>query len=899
MSNLFSAKDHDLSLPDWGPYSKQYIGMSHIADRERGLRFDVSLFPALYRRRIDVPNVCWESGFHPWECAPNFEYVSYRHELVWKDQLYADVAYGQIDGLSGRLVRCEFVNDMDLPYSVALHTMASMQFPTTSGHASHPVWFELPELPAGATLIHPLDYQSLDFVVPTEHDCLTWDGGWRGEVRGDGFLNGSGLGDFGRDVGDRVVYPFAEVSGGPHKLVVRARLREPGHTVIALNGMACGEFTVESTDFVEIEIVPDAVCAAEALVLTAQGNTPIDIAFLALVPADAPALTIRRKEWTAAPVRSAGPVEESLILKYEDAAQHYGIAWSGADYEIRQVLSRELDSYLRLMTHDHVNETLTHDAGGHFTNVMQRPVLVPAKSRRVLWGYVCEGDEVTVREQLQKFANASDQWESWMRQARERAFRFDCSPAGEPYAFSQQRMATTTLTNIVFPTYTQRQYIRHRCPGRWWDSLYTWDSGFIGLGLMEIDPEQAEECLAQYLTEPGNPHAAFIHHGSFMPVQIYLYQEIWNRSQSHEFLERHYDAIRQYYLFLVGRDQRSTTNELGSGLLSTWEYFYNSGGWDDYASQVAMHRQDIAASTTSAVISAQAVRAARILSEAARELGRTEDLAIYEADIHELSAALNQHSWDADAGYYSYVRHDGEGQPVGFFRDADGVNYNMGLDGAHPLTAGVCDAEQEATLIERLFDPERLWTDVGLTTVDQSAPYYRSDGYWNGTVWFPHQWFFWKTMLDLGRSAHAYQIARQALDTWKREVDESYLCFEHFPVESGRGSGWHQFSGLSTPVLAFFAAFYCPGRLTVGFDTWIQASQFSAGSHELRAQLRLRADTVHPRRTVWVTLAADADYSVRWSGESVSKNTLHPGLLSIDLPATGEPGVLEVSPIAL
>ena len=58
-----------MHLPDWGPYTKRYVGISHIADDQRGIRFDVSMFPGLYRRKVDVPNVAWESGFQPWEAA--------------------------------------------------------------------------------------------------------------------------------------------------------------------------------------------------------------------------------------------------------------------------------------------------------------------------------------------------------------------------------------------------------------------------------------------------------------------------------------------------------------------------------------------------------------------------------------------------------------------------------------------------------------------------------------------------------------------------------------------------------------------------------------------------------------------------------------------------------------
>ena len=63
-------ESHDLSFPAWGPYTKKYIGLSHIPDPQKGIRFDLSVFPGFYRRKVDVPNTFFESGFHPWEASP-------------------------------------------------------------------------------------------------------------------------------------------------------------------------------------------------------------------------------------------------------------------------------------------------------------------------------------------------------------------------------------------------------------------------------------------------------------------------------------------------------------------------------------------------------------------------------------------------------------------------------------------------------------------------------------------------------------------------------------------------------------------------------------------------------------------------------------------------------------
>jgi hypothetical protein len=63
------ALPHFPEAPSFGPYSKNLIGVSHLADRERGLRWDLSVFPGLYRRLVKIPAVRYESDYHPWEAA--------------------------------------------------------------------------------------------------------------------------------------------------------------------------------------------------------------------------------------------------------------------------------------------------------------------------------------------------------------------------------------------------------------------------------------------------------------------------------------------------------------------------------------------------------------------------------------------------------------------------------------------------------------------------------------------------------------------------------------------------------------------------------------------------------------------------------------------------------------
>ena len=222
---------HSLTLPDWGPYTKRYIGISHIPALNAGLRFDVSVFPGLYRRQANPPNVLFESGYHPWEATPDLNYFCFRHELEWKDQVYADISYAKWDDHS-RLIRAECVNNTDLPQNLVLHLMAGMNFPSPNHPASV-------ELPPDAVWVSAIDYQTMGYARSRPADDLVYDGKMRGEIRSDEFVNGSGLGGgFGAMAGDTAAYELKINHAMPDaRLVVRYRMAAGAKTDLQFSGL--------------------------------------------------------------------------------------------------------------------------------------------------------------------------------------------------------------------------------------------------------------------------------------------------------------------------------------------------------------------------------------------------------------------------------------------------------------------------------------------------------------------------------------------------------------------------------------------------------------------------------------------------------------------------------------
>jgi hypothetical protein len=888
---------HDLRLPAWGPYSKKYNGISHIPDITSGIRFDLSVFPGYFRHRVTVPHTQWESGYHPWEAAPRLDYFSYRYELEWKDQVYCDMAFfpWQEDEQQARVVRCEFVNNTSRPQHTVLHYMAYLDFPPLKAYSEEALIPCDVHLPPGAVWIDALDYHDLQFATPRPSDTLVYDGWTRGEVQKHGFVNGSGIGTgFGADAGDRVSYSLslpAPLSGG--LLLVRYRATE-GQVTFNANGLPFDQVAFPQTkDFallpIELGAVPSGHLVFE---LVSQGGAALEMdGFVLLEAAQLAEVDFSLHYWNPLPGIQPGPNEHSLLLHYDDIPSIYGIAWGGQTSEVRQFFSSEIDRSLPYYVTDHVKKEITTDGAGHFTNIFIRPVILAPHSKVVIYGLVCQGEEDRVRELLQRFDPADSELENAYQTARKKVVSLTSNPAGQPYQFSLERIAASLLTNVIYPVYTRRSFIRHFTPGKRWDCLYTWDSGFISLGLQSIDLAHAIDCLHAYTTPPGDPQAAFIHHGSPVPVQIYAFQELWNRTQSRQLLEHFYPRLRQMYLFLAGRLGSSTTRSLSSNLLKTWDYFYNSAGWDDYPPQVHVHQQQLENRATPVVITTHAIRTAKILQQAARALHLSDDISDYQADIAAFTDALQQNAWDATAGVFSYVLHGENGHPDEILRHTSGENFNLGLDGISPLFAGICTPQQEQRILERMFSPRHMWSPIGLVTVDQGAPYYLEDGYWNGAVWFPYQWFLWKALLDLGQADLAFLIAHTALELWKNEVEESYHCFEHFIVASGRGAGWHHFGGLSTPVLAWFQAYHQPGTLTCGFDTWIESLTVAADHTCLQAELQ------HPTGDrPWLAIAVlhpDHTYRVHWNGNLIEFHLRHPSVLEIHLTGSGE---LEIQP---
>lgn len=887
-------------LPLWGPYSKKYAGISRIADHEKykGIRFDFSVAPAVHAFDIRVPNVTLPSAYHPWLCSEDYSFYSLRYDLEWKDRVYADVSYTRLSDES-TLVRTEIVNNSDLIKDCVVNYFSSIEYPAD--------FYTEVFLPDKCDFIKATDYLEYTYAIPRPWDGQNADGRKKGEFIDKRFTCEKGLGDraekwhmphrvikpFGAEKGDKVSYK-TELKHSYENAVLTLRYRTSD--IYYEQGKQVGVHYITSDNIATFILngtttVPLPPCDEPSVIhiplgklnhgelslsFVAAGTGAAEFDFLAVTEnTDKESIKIESIPVNFTPVFTNEEKEQGFLttLRYEKIEGDYRLRIFDGNTRFRSIPTGCLEDCMtaRLSngdeTFDDTTESFTgafnrkHSDNGFFHNAISHTIFIEKGESKVQYAVLSKGDCNYLTE---------EEYEKIYQQAKKKAVHFNLNEKGETYRLSNQLLSAALLTNVVYPIYKHGEYIIHHTPGKRWDCLYTWDSGFIGLGMNELAPKFAEYILDTYLSDEDNPDYAFLHHGSPVPVQIYQLYEMLQKAEDKKHLLTYYPRARLYYRFLAGKIRGSTTAKFRSGILTTYDYFYSSSGMDDYPAQVAMMKQNIRDKASPVISTSQVIRFGKILSILAKKLGKAEDVSEYESDIESFRRALDTYSWDEESGYYAYVLHDESYAPTGKFLTPDGENLNKGLDGIYPIIAGICNENQKSKIIAHLENENEMHTPFGISAVDKSASYYRVNGYWNGNIWFPHQWFIWKSMLDMGKADLARDIAHLALNIWKREVEATYYTFEMVNTVTGCGGWFHNFGGLSSPLNLWLKAYYSPGTVNVGFDTYLDKVSFNSDCTKAHIDFTCYGESA--KMTLLCVMNDSEDYTAQLDGKKIDFN---------------------------
>lgn len=875
--------NRDIPLPDWGPYSDHWNGIAHIADVVRGLRMDLGLAPAILRRETLVPYAEMGLAMQPLRADPNLGYIAWECKLdAGVDITLEWLAAGASGGVLRATARNRSQSTLPLLFNwIARLAPPSNPPPTRLEDASgiahrkvkgNPCSPADVSMPASGLWVDALHYDRLDWAEKRFDDHLVPDGRRRGEIFEDGFVGCTGIGQgFGRTAGDRVQWRL-RTAVSYHAAVLRIRYRIAiGSSGFRVAGMVQGDIRFlhdggSGQDFRTLDVPVGVLPAGEhLLMLSAIGGQPIELDGFALVEAkEADAVSFAPHVWKLAAQRRDDAAAGQTILAFPDETGHsYALAWTGGTTHIQAARTddiRTLDWALNDASLFAMNRIPSGDGPGYITIAAPDVIDLASGETAARDCFVAVGKGESAQEALRQVRA----FDIESRFAAARGASQPAPGAGAHYQEGADRLLATVATNMLFPIWTGGIWVRNYCPGREWSSVYTWDSGFTGLGMAGAAPVLSTALLDTYLSPVDDEQAAFLHHGTPLATQFYLFQELWNRNGNLEFARTRYPRLARYLRFLMGREEGSTCRDLKSGLIRTFDYFYNTGGMDDYPAQMAVHSAHKADRIAPVISSAHAIRCAKILCQVASAIGAERDLAEWRADIASLSAALQSYSWDQDSGYFAYVEHDDTKRPLGPWRSAAGENFNMGLDGVSPLVADMCTPEQVQKLIDNMMTPGRLWTPFGLTAVDQRASYFSSRGYWNGTVWMPHQWFMWKALLDYGEGEHAWRIGRTALDVYSAEIARSGRAYENFDARTGVGSAWHPFGALSSPVRNWFEGYFVPGTLNAGLNTRIVHQRWD-GSRAVKASLEVSGE----HRGIVLGVLEQAPRRATWRGQPV------------------------------
>ncbi|MCH5314826.1 MAG: hypothetical protein J1E81_02840 [Eubacterium sp.] len=886
----------EFSMPKWGPYSKKYMGISKITDdlSSVGARFDYIVHPTLWNSSTPVPNVTVPSNYHLWSCKSDYSFYSYRYELMWKDMVYADVSYSKICD-DTYLMRCEFFNNTQLDQNCILNIFASLEFP-------YPTYVDIVK-PDKCLIKTANDYEEYSYAVPRPWDEENPDGMFKGMFADKDFYLGKGLGDrcgndhvhylnlkpFGCEKGDIVSYKLSAKDIDNPIIAVRYKTVTDGDAQFA-----CGNdiITLRHSDKLTFAYIP----YTENLRLVSLGKAGVELDFIAVISDnDKDKLSVKTLDFPYVPDTQTTDTENGhkTVLRYNGVKKPFCIFTHNSNTRERTLNSGCLEDALinRLSNGDHTYDDLTETFSGSFQrkssdkgffhNTLIKSIFIKPDSSHIEYAVLTNNENfapLTTEEYEQIYLDSkADDMKEY-------------NDAGKKYTLSTEILRSTLLTNAVYPVYKHGEYVIHHAPGKRWDSFYTWDSGFIGMGLLEFSRDLCRYALDMYLCDGTNKDYAFLLHGSLVPTQFVEYLELLKRTDDKSTLAFMYDKMKLYYEFLRGRCHGSTFAKFGNGLLTAYDYWYSHCGMDDYPAQVEMINRRAEKHTCPCLSTAQVIRAGKIMKMVAESLGKTDDIKVYDADIEYSTRALNELAWDEETGYFGYTLYDDNGNVTGIMRTKDGENFNKGMDGVYPIVAGAVSGERKRRILEHIKNPNEMWSQAGISAVDMSASYYFDDGYWNGNVWMSHQWYIWKTMLDNGEADFAYAIAERALDMWKAETDFTYNTYECFGIATKRGGWFHNFGGLSAPICIWANAYFRSGTVTTGFDVWTDKQDCTDSSAEIQFKYYGENDNY----TIIVTLSDKFEYSVTLDGEEIEFLQRNKGSLEITLDGSVKSGVLKI-----
>lgn len=176
------------------------------------------------------------------------------------------------------------------------------------------------------------------------------------------------------------------------------------------------------------------------------------------------------------------------------------------------------------------------------------------------------------------------------------------------------------------------------------------------------------------------------------------------------------------------------------------------------------------------------------LKSMAEVLGKTKDVARYEAEAQQLRDYINTYMYDEETGYYYDLQTNQDGSEKKLL-----VNRGKGPEGWIPLWAKASTQEQADRVVENMMDEGKFNTYVPLGTVSKDNPSFAPAKYWRGPVWLDQAMFGVEAMQNYGYKEEAQAMAYKMFNNAEGLLEDGAIR-ENYNPETGEGLHTTNFS---------------------------------------------------------------------------------------------------------
>ena len=840
---------------NWGPYSTQLPSISRIHD---GDKFTIAVSPGIMSGHRPVVSLAQASGdFEILDALPDLTYYRHRYHIGVGRKLCADVEFFTLSSQSAAIV-VEYENTGAVPWNVETFSICqpeSQQCPPALS------------CPAGAVVLDAADYDKL------ESAKAGWVLDWRDGVHpAAGATNGNALIWGAESIyrGAFVRWKLPEGLKGNYNLYARY-LHSGQNAVLVVKGVG-SNLTIP----IETTLSEYRFSAPQAVLL--DGQTEITLEHPKLTPLELDCLVLTPQG--AEPPKLAPPPmpprlecmktdhQASITTMKSCPRGDWYCLWSSNARKNNGAIGPRLRHYALPYGDMRRAANFISTANLLGGNAPVAAVVCVGNQFRTLGAkrklkelmIVSTGrSEQAAIDQIGAEREHVDGRIAELRRKYARHIKIFTGPT--QVASFAKRLSAQTLTNINYPGLLGKRRQHKVCyytPAKHYGTFYLWDMGMTGIGMSSVAPDQASDLFRQYF--PADDCVPFLAWGTMLPCHVFMYWNYYQVTRDRAFLSDNFHLAMRMYNFFAGHDKRSRIRDAATGLLSNYGYFCNAGGWDDYPAQQRYHQ--IGSNRIFPVVcTAQTVIAAKMLRLAALALDKKAEYKSLCADIEQLENLLYKHHWNEQEGLFSYYD---DRDPHNRFMTIDGEEANKGLDGLFGLASGSLKPEHVELFVKTITDPARFLSPFGLTTVDMTAGYYKPGGYWNGHVWAPPSWFFFRGLLNYGRVSQAKTLASRVIRSFMKASATHGYIVECVDNRLGHPEHVPYFSGLTAPLLDLIGSLYGPRSTTTGPDVDAELSRTKLGWN-----LKVTSPTHRGWTGILLTLDANRRYAMKPSGGSM------------------------------